>query len=96
MNPLLQLKSLLVLLAITVAVPVLSQVPQYTTPNPTSTGSNAFPFNTTTNKKTQFIYKPGDIVAAPGGLIDTIWFRNNNTATGTSAGPGTYSICRFV
>ena len=79
------------MLAITAAAPVLSQVPQYTTPNPTSTGSNAFPFNTTTNKKTQFIYKPGDIVSAPGGLIDTIWFRNNNTASGTSAGPGTYS-----
>lgn len=91
MNPLLPLKSLLVLLAITVTAPVWSQVPQYTTPNPTSTGSNAFPFNSTTNKKTQYIYKPGDIVAAPGGLIDTIWFRNNNTASGTSAGPGTYS-----
>ncbi len=91
MNPRLQLKNLLVLLAIIVAGPLWGQVPQYTTPNPTSTGSNAFPFNTTTNKKTQFIYKPGDIVSAPGGLIDTIWFRNNNTASGTSAGPGTYS-----
>jgi hypothetical protein len=91
MNPFLQLKSLLVLLAISIAGPVWSQTPQYTTPNPTSAGSNAFPFNTTTNKKTQYIYKPGDIVAAPGGLIDTIWFRNNNTASGTSAGPGTYS-----
>ncbi len=55
-----------------------------------STGNNAFPFNTTTNKKTQFLIRPSDWGAnIPGGLIDTLWFRNANSTT--SNGPGTYS-----
>jgi len=68
-----------------------AQVPPHGTFSTTSTSSNAFPFNSTTNKKTQFLYKPGDMGTVPGGLIDTLWFRNNNTASGTAAGPGTYS-----
>ena len=54
-----------------------------------STGSNAFPWNSTVNKRTQFLIRPGDFGAnIPGGRIDTLWFRSANTATG---GPGTFS-----
>ncbi|MDP2188086.1 MAG: hypothetical protein Q8J69_05335 [Sphingobacteriaceae bacterium] len=83
-----------VLIAVWVlALPITAkaQVPPHRTTSINSTGSNAFPFNSTTNKKTQFLYRPGDLGTVPGGLIDTLWFRNNNTASGTSAGPGTYS-----
>ncbi len=54
-----------------------------------STGSNAFPFNSTSNKRTQFLLRPGDFgTNTPGGRIDTLWFRSANGSTG---GPGTYS-----
>jgi hypothetical protein len=82
---------LLALLAMVMTNEVLAQTPPHTTTSINSAGSNVFPFNTTTNKKTQFLYKPGDLGTVPGGLIDTIWFRNSNTAAGSSAGPGTYS-----
>ena len=70
---------------------VLAQTPPHSTNTANSTGINAFPFNTTSNKKTQFLYRPGDLGTVPGGVIDTIWFRNTNSAAGNSAGPGTYS-----
>jgi hypothetical protein len=83
----------LLLAVMVMALPntLLAQTPPYSTNTAVSTGSNAFPFNSTTNKKTQYLYRPGDLGTVPGGLIDTLWFRNNNTASGTSAGPGTYS-----
>lgn len=68
-----------------------AQIPPYRNTTISSTGSNAFPFNSTTNRKTQFLYRPGDLGVVPAGLIDTLWFRNGNTATGTTAGPGTFS-----
>lgn len=85
------LRLLLALLAMVMTNEVLAQTPPYSTNTAVSTGSNAFPFNSTSNKKTQFLYKPGDLGTVPGGLIDTLWFRNNNSASGSSAGPGTYS-----
>lgn len=70
---------------------VQAQTPPYRNTTISSTGSNTFPFNTTANRKTQFLYRPGDLGVVPAGLIDTLWFRNGNTATGNATGPGTYS-----
>ncbi|WP_191907006.1 T9SS type A sorting domain-containing protein [Adhaeribacter soli] len=63
------------------------QVQAQAQPNPMyfqtgGTGNNTFPFNTTTVKRTQHIYLPGDLPGASSGLITRIYFRSVVAATG--------------
>ena len=48
------------------------------------TGSNSFPFNTNSTKRTQFIYLPGDLPGALPGNILRIYFRASTTANAGS------------
>lgn len=70
---------------------VLAQSPPPGSPIANPSLGQSIPFNTTTFKRIQFLFKPGDLGAPSGGLIDTLWFRNSNSTAGNGAGPGTYS-----
>ncbi|HSI90305.1 MAG TPA: T9SS type A sorting domain-containing protein [Adhaeribacter sp.] len=79
------LLTLLMLLAVSGFQQVLAQVvppPQFFVTG--GTGSNSFPFNTTSTKRTQFIYLPGDLPNALPGNINRIYFKSSTTGNAGS------------
>lgn len=48
------------------------------------TGSNSFPFNTNSTKRTQFIYLPGDLPNATAGNLLKVYFRASTTVAASS------------
>jgi hypothetical protein len=88
-------KIILVITACLLTIHLLAQSPPSGSPIANPSFGQAFPFNSTTFKRVQFLFKPGDLNNPTGGLIDTLWFRNTNSTTLNSAGPATFSEFRL-